>query len=269
MKLSVAKAKHHLKLYRYILGLSLKETFAFRINSLLAGLAPLFWLGTMIVFLSTLFKRVPSLGSWQFWEIIFLTGVHEVVFSLSWAIFSSNLRGLDHTIDKGEFDLILTKPVSARFLATFQRLDTVALVSLVNSLVLLIIATPHLSLSPTFFELAGFAFLMIIGFLVSLQLHTLIASLTLAFTRTGSLNDIIIKIYEIGHYPAEIYPLKIRFFFLSILPVLFFAYLPTAFLLKKISPFSLVFALIILFVFSKIASLAWEWGLKKYQSISS
>jgi len=121
----------------------------------------------------------------------------------------------------------------------------------------------------SFFRLVGFIFLMITGFLMSLYLHTLVASLTLAFIRTSSLNDILLKVYEIGHYPAEIYPLKIRFFFLSILPVLFFAYLPAAFLLGKIDYPWIIFALIVLFVFSKAASLTWRWGLKKYQSISS
>jgi len=269
MKLWAAKTKHRLKLYRYILILSLKETFIFRINTLLVGLAPLVWLGTIIIFLTTLFARISTLGSWQFWEIILLTGVHEIIFSLSWAIFSSNLRNLDRTIDRGEFDLILTKPVSPRFLATFQHFNTIGLISLVNSLVLITVSFFHLSFSFTFFRLIGFILLIAIGLLISLHLHTLATSLTLAFIRAKSLGDILWEIYEIGHYPAEIYPTKIRYFFLTAIPVLLFAYLPTAFLLGKINYPWIIFALIILLLFSKAASFAWAWGLKKYQSISS
>ncbi len=269
MKPWAAKTKHYLKLYYYIIKLSLRETFVFRINTLLVGLAPLIWLGTVIVFLTTLFTRIPALGSWGLWEIIFLTGIHEVIFSLSWAIFSSNLRNLDKVVDRGEFDLILTKPVSSRFLATFQRLNTVGLVSLVNSLILIIVSFSHLSFSFSFFRLLGFGFLMITGLLVSLHLHTLMASLILAFIRAKSLADLFLDIYEIGHYPAEIYTAKVRYFFLTVIPVLLFAYLPAAFLLGKLNYSWIIFALIILLVFSKAASLTWEWGLRKYQSISS
>ena len=81
--------------------------------------------------------------------------------------------------------------------------------------------------------------------------------------------DLIFEMTDFDRYPAGIYPYSWRTFLTFFLPILFFAYYPTAFLLGKIGYQYLYLGLIILAVLWLISNFIWQKGLKRYQSASS
>lgn len=269
MKQLANRLKYYLKIYFLLVKLSLVDILMFRINALIIGLAPIVWLATMIAFLMTLFSKIDTLGGWNFWEIVFLTGVHEVIFLLTWITFSQNLRVFVSEVQTGRFDQVLLKPTNPRFLVSFRLLDFTAIGGFVNALFVFFYSFNRAVGNAGFGRLLIFAFFLILAYWVTYLTYFIFASLALFFVKSEILIDWLFDTTDFDRYPAEIYPSGLRVFLTFFLPVLFFAYIPTAFLLGKVSwvylPVGFLLALVLYF----LSSYFWHTSLRRYQSASS
>ncbi|HUW21383.1 MAG TPA: ABC-2 family transporter protein [Candidatus Bathyarchaeia archaeon] len=269
MKRWVNRLKRYFRIYHLFVKFSLIDLFIFRINAMVMGLAPIIWLATMIVFLLTIFSRVNNLGGWTFWEIVFLTGVQEVVFLLSWSTFIQNLRTFVDDIRWGRFDYQLLKPLSPRFTASFKLIDFTSWGSLANSLFVFVFAFLKITNRIVFPRLLAFFAFLLIGYWIAYFLYFIFASLALFFIDSRAFMDLVFDTTDFSRYPAEIYAPSVRIFLTFFLPILFFAYFPTAFLLGKISWFYLFLGAAILLILYFVSDLVWQRGLRHYQSASS
>jgi ABC-2 type transport system permease protein len=245
------------------------DILIYRINGLAFGLAPVIWLSTMLVFITVIFSQVKVLGGWSLWEVIFLTGVHELIFIFSWAFFAANLQNLPSHVRLGSLDSFLLKPVSPKFLVSFRSFDFSVILSIVNSLAVFLFAFPRVVGAIDLARLAGFIFLGVLAMGISYSLYFIFASLSLFFTSSSYFFSWVGEVVDFDRYPAEIYSSWLRTFLFFGLPVLFLAYVPTAFLLEKIGAEYLVFSFLIFAVLSMIANFIWKVGVKRYQSASS
>ncbi|MDP3093756.1 MAG: ABC-2 family transporter protein [bacterium] len=259
----------YLKIYCSLIKLSFGEILIFRINGLLLGLAPIVWMLTILVFLGIIFSKVKQLGGWSLWEVVFLTGTSEVMFIIYWSSFIGNLRIFINDVRTGRFDQSLLKPLNSRFLASFKTLDFTLIGSFVSSLLVFIYSLVKVAERVDPSRIVGFIFLLILGYLICYFLHLIFASLAFFVTNARSFLDWIFEISDFGHYPAEIYPLGLRAFLTFFVPILFFGYVPTAFLLGKLNWLYLFFAALIALALYLISRCIWEQALKHYQSASS
>jgi ABC-2 type transport system permease protein len=233
------------------------------------GLAPIIWLATMIVFLTTIFSKVKKLGGWDFWEIVFLTGTHEIIFLLVWTTYAQNLRRFINDVRWGRFDDLLLKPISPRFTASFRFLDLTTFGSFLNVVFVFIFSFSKVVEKIHLSRLMGFGFFLIISYWISYLVYFIFASLVLFFINSRAFIDLIFDTTDFDRYPAEIYPKSVRIFLTFFLPILFFAYIPTAFLLGKLGWIYLIFGVMILLVLSFLSRVIWRIGLRHYQSASS
>jgi len=269
MKQLANKFKRYLNIYYFLVRRSVIDILMFRINALVMGLAPIVWLGSMLIFLWTIFSKVNSLGGWNIWEVVFLTGVHEIIFLLTWATIMSNLRVFVNDVRVGKFDQVLLKPVNPRFLCSFAAIDFTVIGSVFNVIFVFFFSFSKLSIHFNFFRVAGFLVLLCFSYIIAYLVYFIFASLALFFINSRTLLDIVYELCDIDRYPAEIYPFSLRVFFTFFLPLFFFAYFPTAFLLGKVNAFYIFLAFLVASALFGISHLVWHWGLKNYQSASS
>lgn len=269
MRQLVNKIFRYFKLYRYLVKFSFLDILAYRFNSLLMGVAPIIWLGTMLLFIKIIYGGIKELGGWGVWDLVFLTAVQEVIFIFSWVTFTYNLDRFTNEVKTGSLDFTLIKPINHRFLVSFRFLDFTQAFSVVNTLVVFVISWSHLHLTPEFWRLIGFIFLLIIGYWLVYCVHFILASLNLFFISAKDLGGIVGEMMDFGRYPIDIYQTWFKRFLLYFVPILFYAYIPTAFLLGKISGIYLLYAPFVLAVFYLISQFVWRAGLRRYQSASS
>lgn len=269
MKQLVSKIKRYLRIYWLLVRQSIIDILIFRINGLVLGLAPIFWMASMLVFLATIFSKVNNLGGWSAWEIVFLTGVHEMIYLLTWATIMPNLKNFTNEVRNGRFDQVLLKPISPRFLCSFKTVDFTVIGSVVNVLFIFFFSLSRVSFEHSIPKLGGFFLFLCLSYLIAYFIYFICASLSLFFINSRTLLDIIFELTETDRYPAEIYPTSLKTFLTFFLPILFFAYFPTAFLLGKISAVYIIYALLVAIVFGVVSHIVWRKGLKNYQSASS
>lgn len=269
MKQLVNKLNRYFKIYRQFAKFSLLDILAYRLNSLLIGVAPIIWLAIMLLFLKIIYGGISQLGGWSLWEVIFLTAVQEMIFVISWITFNYNFDIFSQEVKNGRFDLVLLKPINHQFMVSFRLLDFTAILSLFNTLAIFIYSWLHLNRDFNFGRIIGFIFLLAIGYGFSYYVNFIFACLNLFFTSARNITAIMGEMMDFGRYPAEIYQSWFRKFILYFIPILFYAYIPTAYLLGKISSLYILYALIVLVVFFLLSKYIWQAGLRHYQSASS
>jgi len=245
------------------------DILIYRANALVMGLAPVVWLTTMLIFLATIFSQVKTLGGWNFWEIVFLTGVHEVIFLLTWATFLTNLRKFVEEIKTGRFDQILLKPISSRFLVSFRNLDFTSVGSLLNAFFVFCFSLGKIIEKIDFLKIPGFLIFLLVAYFVCYFIYFIFASLSLFFINSKTFIDWVFDATDFDRYPAEIYTPSLRIFLTFFLPILFFAYYPTAYLLGKIGEEYLLIGPFLVIGLGLISHFLWHFGLQHYQSASS
>lgn len=269
MRLLASNLRRYLRLYFIFAKYSLVQTLVYRANSLIMAVTPIVWLLTTIVFVSIIFRGSKEIGGWNYWEVLFLLGIHELIFSLTWMTFNKNLHDFSFLIKQGTFDKNLLLPVNPRFLISFNSLDLTATGSLLNVLVMIFLSSRKLELNPSFIQIILFFSSLILSYITVYLVSFCIASLNLFFLNADIYLDWLLEMTDFDRYPAEIYGNFLRNFLFFVIPIMFFAYVPAGILLGKLPWYFVVFGAVINIWLYVISVFLWRRGLKNYQSASS
>lgn len=269
MKQLVSKLIRYLKLYFLIAKTSVMSVFIYRINSLVFGITPIIWMLTSLVFITVIFGGVKEIGGWNFWEVMLLLGIHELVFLGTWMFFADNLDAFIYDVRTGAFDRTLVKPVNHRFLVSFGAIDFTGIGSLFNTIIILSLAIPQVHIQISAIKIILFLISLLSAYAITYLLYFSISCLSLFFVNAYTFSDWLMEATDFDRYPAEIYSRGFRRFLFFGLPVLFFAYVPTAILLGKIPDYFVGLGLLVIIGLIIISTVLWRIGLKKYQSASS
>jgi ABC-2 type transport system permease protein len=194
---------------------------------------------------------------------ITLTGVYAGLFML-------NNFGLRTKIKDGDLDLLLTKPVSLQFLATLRQVDlTIFSVDILAGGVLVVIAWARLGIPVTLGTVGGYALFFAISSLVSYSLFLLPQILSFWLMNTTAIADITDSFWDFNSMPMAIYSRWIQQIGIFILPIFVITNFPPMFLLGKIPPLYLGWAILLPVALLMVVRLAWSRGVKQYNSASS
>lgn len=269
MKRLVIRLKRYLNIYLYCLRLGAMETLIYRINGLFFGLAPIVWLTTVVVFLATIYSKINLMAGWSFWEMVFLTATHEVIFDLTWCTFFVSLTDFPEMIRTGELDWLIIKPVNLRFLLSFRQFDFKVTFSFVYTIFLFFFSLSKVAEVIVLSRIFGFLVLLAVAYLICYFVYLIFSSFSL-FTIGGRyLLGWVVELTDFDRYPAEIYNHWLKNFLLFGLPILFFAYVPTAYVLGRIGDEYILYSFLVLGGLYLVSRVLWNSGLRRYSSASS
>jgi len=270
MKRLANKLIRYLGLYFYLVKFSLMNVLIYRINSLIMGITPIIWMLGAFSLLFIIFKDTREIAGWNFWQLTLLLGIHETIYSICWTVFLGNLFGFVRWVETGKFDMVLLKPVNPRFFVSFNSIDlSGTLGGVFNACFLVILALYKLNLEISVIKALIFFSCLLVSCLIFYLLFFLLSCLSLYWVKAESFLELLLQAVDFDHYPAEIYSDWFRFFLFFFLPILFFAYTPTAILLGKLPDNYFIFSLLVAVWLLIIAKIIWQNGLRRYQSASS
>ena len=111
--------------------------------------------------------------------------------------------------------------------------------------------------------------MFLLGLILCYLSVTTYATLGFYLTRAQQIMEVYDKTTDYGLYPTPLFPPTFQFLVFVLIPVAFFGYVPTLFLLGRGSPVYVPAALALAFVFFVINQWAWKVSLKHYSSASS
>lgn len=247
--------------------LQYRFAFVMRIVGMLTA-----YTGTAVTMWVMLYE-FQTLGSWTFYEMLFLFALSIVSWGFCIILFF-HFRSLDTYILNGTFDRFLVRPINPFFHFMAMKFDVASFGQFLFSLFVFVWVSFKVNLVWSVGKVLFFLASIVGGVLIQGGLLVVISAI--AFWTTKSEQFYWVAMYparNLTYYPLMIYPKVIQWVTAFVIPFGFVNYFPAAVILEKEIPFFpehigylSPFVGVVFFLFSYFI---WMTGLRRYKSTGS
>lgn len=261
-----------LKTYGDVFWVQIKNNFVreavYRSNFLTMVVVDLIWIGIEFTLFSVIYSNVPTLAGWTQPQAYFFLGVFFASDALFTLLFQRNFWMFSDLVNKGELDILLTKPIHPLFLALTRFANLTAIFNVFLGLGIMIRYAGD----------AGFAggarWGLVPGWLlIGLTTAVLVRfafCISIFWTERGfALSRLYYQFFAFATKPDTLYPHAIRYVILTLIPFAFIGSVPARALLHGLNPSEYALIAGVLSLFFAADWIAWRRGLLRYQSASS
>ncbi len=249
-----------------------KET-AYWANNWMSIFSTVFYTCSMLVFMHVLYANVKSIAGYSRDEMLFFFLIGQISYYQWWFLTIQNFYDFIQDVNRGDLDLILTKPVPALFYISIKRMYFYSMMRDGIPPTLLI----GLSINWSNLEFATINVILgiLVIFMGQLILHILVFIATVPVIWLGESKKIIKLLLEFEGNANRRIPLQGfgeigKFTFGCLLPVMLGASFPVAILLNKSDPIFLFTWTLLVLIFMLFLRLAvWKIAIANYTSSSS
>lgn len=261
--------KRYFLVYLTILKINFSMLFAFRTNFYIHSFSSLIWGAFQIITVLLLTSRTGVIFDWTREQLLILVVLFNAFIGLFHMFFSPNFERLSEVFHLGEFDSILSKPLSSQFLVSTKLLNYPSLVrSLVSvgTLIYLIgIFEIKISLLSWIISFLAFA----LGFILLYSLWMIIMTFCIWNTKLSNLYDFLITLNGFSRFPESMFSSLRSILIVLVLPFVFVVNLPALIILNKPFHTELIITAFLAVFFFLFSRLFWNFALRSYTSASS
>jgi ABC-2 type transport system permease protein len=258
--------RRYLRLYAVFFRNCLVREMEFRGNFLANCATTVAWLVYYLFFIEIVYALTDQVAGWSKGETLVLAGS----FSLSWwlmnALFSPNLSRLPEEIQKGTFDLVLTKPVDSQFLATARMVNLAEFARTLMSFLVVGYGVREAAIPLTVTGVAVYLVLMACSVMILFGIDSLIMTLSFWLVRIRNLDAAFWSVSIIARYPVDIFERTLRNILTFFLPLAFVATVPARGLARTMEPWMLPAAVAIAGFLIAASRLFWLKAARSYSS---
>lgn len=272
----LAEARFLGSLYLRLIGIHVRANMQYKASFLMQTAGSFGFLLLEFAVIVVLFQRFPHLAGWSLAEVALLYGIASVTFGLSELLCGAlNTYVFAELIVRGDFDRILTRPVSALLQVVAGEFSLRRLGRIAQGMGVLVIASGMLSGVWSVGKVVFLAVTLMSGTAIFIAIWLLGAAFCFWTVRaTEAVNVFTYGGTTLASYPLDIFDRWARQFALFILPLAWVSYVPALYLLDRadrsglptwlpaLTPLAAVIAL-------AVAGLVWSIGVRHYQSTGS
>lgn len=261
-----------LKKYLHVFGVQLKNNFVrevvYRNNFLTMTITDIIWISVEFFLFNVIYANVPTLAGWTKEQSFFFLGIFFASDALFTVFFQRNFWTFSDLVNKGELDILLTKPIHPLFLALTRFIQTGAILNVLFGLGIIFYYADAAQFP------GGWRWLLLpLWLCTGLTLNALVRfvfSVVVFWTDRGwAIARLYYQMYQFATKPDSIYPKFIRYAILTFIPFAFIGSVPARALIHGLQWKEAVALATALTGFFVADRLAWKAGLKRYQSASS
>lgn len=240
----------------------------YRTNFLTAVVVDLVWIAVEFSLFSVIYSNVPTLAGWTKPQIYFFLGVFFASDSLFTTLFQTNFWRFSDLVNRGELDILLTKPVHPLFLTLTRWINLTAIFNFFLGIAIILIYAKDAGFQGGIYWLS-LAIWILIGLTIQLFVRFAFSVVVFWTERGFALARLYYQFYQFATKPDTIYPKMIRYVILTFLPFAFVGSVPARAVLFGLSTKEYVIVATVLAGFYALNRTLWTRGLKRYQSASS
>lgn len=221
-----------------------------------------FYLG----FLLLLVTRTKVVAGYSIWEIFLFYLTFNFIDSATQMLFREVYQ-FRQKIVRGDFDLVLVKPVNALFRSLFGATDLLDFITLIPfTLFIIYVATriPNI----TFWGAITYLMLVINAFTIAVSFHIIVLALAVLTTEVDHAIMIYRDIIGMGKIPVDIYDEPLRSFVTFVIPVGVMMTFPVKAFIGRLGIEGILSALSVSGIFLIISLSLWRYALRQYTSVS-
>ncbi|MEI7604367.1 MAG: ABC-2 family transporter protein [bacterium] len=260
-----------------IIKINTVETFMLQLSSIFENwivlITSFFFVIINILFINVLFTNVSTIATYTKDQMILFSLIGNLSFFINIAWSADNMASLIYGVNKGDLDLILSKPLPSLFYVTFRKIDIFLFVKgFVPGAIAYIVIIKWFSLNITF-ESCLAAIVIFIAGQIALNFFQFLCVIPVFFR--GSAEQLMSLSWAFEYNLGRMIPLEgldkfFRILFITLIPVMISTGLTTSVLLNKSDLLlSILFSIVVSIVFILIKILLWKFALKNYTSASS
>ncbi len=262
------KISHYLEIYRVQIKNNFVREAVYRTNFLTAVTVDVIWICVEVSLFTVLYANVNTLAGWTQEQVYFFLGIFFSSDAIFTVLFQRNFWNFSDLINRGNLDILLTKPVHPLFLALSQSINLTAIFNIFLGLAITVKYA-----QPAGFP-GGYRWLwvgvwLLVGLVSALLLRFTFAVSVFWTERSWAISRLYYQFFAFATKPDTIYPKAIRYLILTALPFAFIGSVPARALLYGLEFHEYVRIGIVLFSFFLLNSFLWKRALIRYQSASS
>lgn len=264
------KLRYLLKIYRIFTVQDFKNMLEYKVDFIVGVISVFFTQALNIIFIWIIFSQIPSLEGYDLNEVIFIyafsllpKGIDHMLFDNLWVV--ANV-----TVEKGEFDKYLTRPINPLFHVLVEKFQIDAFGEIIVSVILLVSTISNVNISWNIFNIG--LFILVIPFATLIYTSVKIATTAISFwtKRSGNITSVLYTVSDFAKYPVNIYNSFVRTIITFIIPFAFTAFYPASYFLTGENPFFYIGGTVIVsIVMLLISNIIWGRGILVYESAGS
>lgn len=261
---------YYWKIYRVYLKNFVKQNMEYRLDFIIGVLSMFAEQGLGLGFIFIVFNSIPHISGWGLPELLLMYAFATMGRSFHITFFDGMWTFGWKYIKTGEFDRLLTKPVSPLFQVISERVQYMGVFQFLIGLIALIYAWGSLNIPITFINVALVP-LFVLGSAM-IYVGICLFFMVFSFWMVDSL-PIMFAMFSfdrVSRYPIVLFPQMLAGFLTFILPYAFTGYYPATFYFTG-SHFSVLslFTPIAGLICCMIAGLFWKIGMRSYSGAGS
>jgi ABC-2 type transport system permease protein len=260
--------KRYGAIYKVQLANNWVREVVYRTNFLTNFIVDVIWIAVEFTLFTVIYANTDSLGGWSKHQVYFFLGVLFASDALFTIFFTRNLWLFNDLVNKGELDILLTKPVHPLFLAFTRWMNLTAISNFALGLGIAIRFAPEAGFAGGWHWLQ-FPLWMGISLATALALRFAFTVWVFWTDRSWAISRLYYQFFGFATKPDAIYPKAVRYTIMTILPFAFIGSVPARAMMEGLSlgETLLVFGVLVGFWFFN--RFMWNRGLMRYQSASS
>lgn len=260
----------YIKLFRAYVSNSIKMRLAYREDFLSGFIAGVMQQLIGVLFVATIFVRVPDIRGWTKAEVFFIYGFAQATLGLFYTFCSNLLEMGEKYVIEGRLDQVLLRPIDSLFQVVTERIHweeaSVALVGLA----VMGYAIGRMRMQIELWQYLATAALAVSACLVLLGIFVILAGLTFWFNDRGGVSSMMLVLQGFSQYPLTIYGKAIRLVLTLAIPYGFTAFYPAMHLLgrREFAVYAWLTPVVAVAVMG-LGVVSWRMGLQAYESTGS
>lgn len=240
----------------------------YRSDFLTSLIVDIVWVLVEAGLFEVIYANTTTLAGWTKPQVFFFLGIFFATDALYTVLFNRSFWMFPDLVNKGELDILLTKPIHSLFLALTRWISIAPILNIVFGVGICIY----------YAEAAGFAggahwFLVPLWLIIGCAFQTVMRFLFVCWVfwteRGFALARMYYQLFQLATKPHTIYPAWLRWVLMTALPFAFIASVPAQTLLQGGSIQGYLWAGGVFSVLFGLAALLWRSGLRRYVSASS
>jgi ABC-2 type transport system permease protein len=261
--------KRYLRLYTAFLRNCLVRELEYRTSFILRAIGNFAWGVISLMFLSFVFRLVRAIAGWTLDQGILLMGTFLLFQGVLGFIFSENMERISQYVNRGELDLILTKPISSQFYVSTRLISWDNLPRIILGIAVILYATRKLGILPTPERVGLYLLLFLTGTVIGYSIWFLSVIYVFWTERLRNAGFIFYSLTELGRVPIQVFKGAARHLLTFVLPIAFMTTIPTESLLGTVTLSGVGTSLLLAILLFFFANRMWKVGLRAYSSASS
>ena len=270
MEKIMIKIKKYLYIYWIFVKNGLIHQMEYRINFVMFLIAELNFVILKVFYVLVLYNTDVNINGMPSEMMLIFGGTFLVISGIYTSVFMVNINTLSHHISTGALDAFMTKPISLQFMLSCRQFDIGALVpNFITGVIMLIIGIKRYDVAIDMQTALGFIVLLISSITLAYSVFFAIQLLSFWIVKSDAITGVLEVMWDYNNMPMTIYSKAIQNVLIFGLPLFVISNFPSLFILGKLNPIYIVWALCAPVIFFTATRVIWKVAIRNYTSASS